>query len=153
MKVILLQDVKGQGKAGDIINVSNGYAGNFLFPRHLAAPAEGKALNEAIQKRESEELKRKKAIAKAEEMKEKLKTEVVKIKVKVGDSGTKIFGSVTNKEIAQALAEKGYEVDKKDIVLDAPIKTVGRYVVNIKLHSGVVVKVAVKVCDINSTEE
>lgn len=149
MKVILLQDVKGQGKAGDIINVSNGYAGNFLFPRHLAAPAEGKALNEARQKKEAEELKRKKALAKAEEMREKLQKETLEIKVRVGDSGTKIFGSVTNKEIAQALNEMGYEIDKKDIFLKAPIKTVGLNVVDIKLHSGVVVKVKIMVTDVN----
>lgn len=143
MKVILLQDVKGQGKAGDIINVSNGYAGNFLFPRHLAAPAEGKALNEARQKKESEELKRKKAIAKAEEMREKLQTETIRVKVRVGDSGTKIFGSVTSKEIAQALNEKGYEIDKRDVLLKAPIKTVGREMVEVKLLTGVIVRVNV----------
>ncbi len=144
MKILLVKDVKGQGKAGDIINVSDGYARNFLLARKLGVLAEGKALNEAVQKKESEAYQLQKRKDKAKADKEKLDTATVHVKVKAGESG-KIFGSVTSKEIAQSLAELGYEVDKKDIVLDAPIKQVGRQMVEVKLFGGVTARVNVVV--------
>ena len=144
MKVLLIKDVKGQGKAGDVISVSDGYARNFLLARGLAVPAEGKALNEAVQKKQSEayqlEKRRKKALAD----KEVLDTATVHVKVRAGESG-KIFGSVTAKEIATALCEMGYEVDKKDIELAEPIKQLGRVMVDIKLFTGIVARVNVVV--------
>ena len=111
MKVLLVKDVKGQGKAGDIINVSDGYARNYLLARQLAVAAEGKALNEAVQKKQSEAYQLEKRKEKAKEDKEKLDVVTVHVKVRAGESG-KIFGSVTNKEIAAELAAMGYEVDK-----------------------------------------
>lgn len=144
MKVLLLKDVKGQGKTGDIVNVSDGYARNFLLARGLAVEAVGKALNEAKQKKESEEYQLQKRKQKALEDKEKLTTATVHVRVRAGESG-KIFGSVTSKEIAQALCEQGYEVDKKDVVLKEPIKSIGRLFVEIKLFGGISAKVNVVV--------
>ena len=103
MKILLVKDVKGQGKAGDIINVSDGYARNFLLARKLGVLAEGKALNEAMQKKESEAYQLQKRKDKALADKAQLDTATVHVKVKAGESG-KIFGSVTSKEISTALA-------------------------------------------------
>lgn len=145
MKVLLLKDVKGQGKAGDVINVSNGYANNFLLPRKLATSAEGNALNEANQKKAAEELRKQKAIAKAKEDQIALSTATVKIKVKAGQKEGKIFGSVTAKEIAGELKNMGYDIDKKDVLLKEPIKTIGRLMVEVKLYTGIIVRVNVVV--------
>lgn len=144
MKVLLVKDVKGQGKAGDIINVSDGYARNFLLARGLAVPAEGRALNEAVQKKQSEAYQLQKRKEKAKEDKEKLDTITVHIKVRAGESG-KIFGSVTSREIAAELAAMGFEVDKKDIVLKEPIRQLGREMVEIRLFGGLVARVNVVV--------
>ncbi len=145
MKVLLLQDVKGQGKAGDVINVSNGYANNFLLPRKLATSAEGNALNEANQKKAAEELRKQKAIAKAKADQISLSTATVRIKVKAGQKEGKIFGSVTSKEIATELKNMGYDIDKRDILLKEPIKTTGRLMVDVKLYTGITVRVNVVV--------
>lgn len=144
MKVLLIKDVKDQGKTGDIISVSDGYARNFLLARKLAVPAEGKALNEALQKKQSEAYQLEKRKAKAQADKEVLDKETVHIKVRAGESG-KIFGSVTAKEIAQALCDLGYEVDKKDVELEEPLKQLGRTMVSIKLFTGIVARVNVVV--------
>lgn len=144
MKVLLIKDVKDQGKAGDIINVSDGYARNYLLARKLAVPAEGEALNEAKQKKQSQVYQMEKRKAKAQADKAALDTATVHVKVRAGESG-KIFGSVTSKEIAQALAEMGFEVDKKDIALAEPIKQLGRTMVEIKLFTGIVARVNVVV--------
>jgi len=145
MKVILLQDVKSQGKAGDIIEVSKGYAANFLFPRKLAAPAEGNALNEAIQKKASEELRRKKALEKAKADQEALNGATIHIKVKAGEKEGKIFGSVTAKEIAAELVKQGYQVEKQSVVLKDPIKQLGRQMVDVKLYNGLSARINVVV--------
>ena len=144
MKVLLIKDVKDQGKAGDIINVSDGYARNYLIARKLAVPAEGKALNEAMQKKQSEAYQLEKRKAKAKEDKIALDTATVHVKVRAGESG-KIFGSVTGKEIAQALCDMGYQVDKKDVELDEPLKQLGRTMVQVKLFTGIVARVNVVV--------
>lgn len=144
MKVLLVKDVKGQGKAGDVINVSDGYGRNFLLARKLAVLAEGEALNEAKQKKQSEAYQLEKRRKKALEDKEKLSTATVHVKVRAGESG-KIFGSVTAKEIAVALTEMGYEIDKKDVELEEPIKQLGRTFVSIKLFTGIAARVNVVV--------
>ena len=144
MKVLLIKDVKDQGKAGDIVNVSDGYARNYLLARKLAVPAEGKALNEAMQKKQSEAYQLEKRKAKAQADKVALDTATVHVKVRAGESG-KIFGSVTAKEIAQALADMGYEVDKKDVLLEEPLKQLGRTMVEVKLFTGIVARVNVVV--------
>lgn len=145
MKVLLLKDVKGQGKAGEIINVSNGYANNFLLPRKLATSAEGDALNEANQKKAAEELRKQKAIAKAKEDQISLSTATVHIKVKAGQKEGKIFGSVTAKEIATELNNMGYNIDKRDILLKDPIRSLGRLMVEVKLYTGIIVRVNIVV--------
>ena len=127
MKVILQQDVKGQGKKGDLINVSDGYARNYLFPRKLATLATESNMAELRQREkvQRERAAREKALAK--EAAEKLASAVVTVRARGGEGG-KLFGSVTTKEIAEALAEQtGIQVDKRNIEQEEPIKAFGSY--------------------------
>lgn len=137
MKVILSQDVKSLGKKGDIVNVSDGYANNFLFKNKLAVPASAGNLNINAQEKANLAKKIKEETENAKEVAKKLQDVTVNLNVPVGENG-KIFGSVGAKEIADKLMELGYEIDKKKIELDNPIKTVGIFKVNIKLYKGVV---------------
>ena len=140
MKVILKADVKAQGKKGDIINVSDGYAANYLFRNGLAEPASAGAVKDAEAQKAA--LARQKAIELAEykAMAEKLKGAEVALKVKCGEKG-KIFGSLTNQPIADALVNMGYPVEKRQIVLESPIKSTGAYDVEIKLYPNVAAKI------------
>lgn len=145
MKVILLCDVKGQGKKDQIINVSDGYARNFLFPQKKAVPADAKATSELKSKEESRQFKiaeeRKAALALAE----RIKNTVVEIKMEHGQDG-RLYGSVTAKDIAEKLkAALGVEIDKRKISLGDPIKAYGNYSVEIKLYTDVTAKFTVKV--------
>ena len=127
MKVILQKDVKGQGKRGQLVNVSDGYARNFLFPKNLAVPANADNMNKMIMQD-----KAKKAQMAAEKA-EKLKAVVVKIPAKAGTGG-RLFGAVTSKEISEALqAQCGLNVAKTKIVQDEPIKSFGTYQLKCKL--------------------
>lgn len=148
MKVVLLQDVKGQGKKDDLINVSDGYARNFLFPKKLAVEADAKILND-IKNKEAAKL-RKIELEKqaARETAEKFTGLLVKIKVKEGAAGDgKFYGSVTTKDIAEALAEQyKIDIDKRKIVLDEPIKAYGTYSVEVKLYPEITGKLNVLVC-------
>lgn len=139
MKVLLLQDVKGSGKKGDIIEVNDGYAKNFLIKKNMAKQADSVVLREKASQVASQErtkqLEREAAVKKAESLKNK----TITIKAKVGDNG-KLFGAVTAKEIAEAVTNEGIEVDKKQIILDTNIKSLGKYVVEAKLYSGVTAK-------------
>lgn len=133
MKVILQQDVPGQGKKGDLVTVSDGYARNFLFPRKLAAEATPGALNDykLREKAKKEHAEREKE--KARQAAEKLKTCTVKIHAKAGSQG-RLFGAVTGQEIADALREQfGLEIDRHKLVLDEHIKQYGIYPVKVKL--------------------
>ncbi len=135
MKVILIQDVKGQGKKGDMINVSDGYARNFLLPRKLATEATADALNAKksadLAKTHRIERERSAAIAARDELAEK----PVKIFAKAG-SGGRLFGSVTTKEISEALMEQhNIDIPKAKLVLDEPIKTFGTFEVKAKLYT------------------
>jgi large subunit ribosomal protein L9 len=137
MKVILTQDIKGTGNKGDVINASDGYARNYLFPRSLAVEATDGALNVIKQKKDSEA--RRKAVSEqsAREIAERIKEMTVVIKAKAGEGG-KLFGSVTGKEISEALqAQHHIEVDKKKIEMDEAIKIVGVHEVKLKLFAGV----------------
>lgn len=147
MKVVLLQDVKAQGKKNDIVEVSEGYARNFLFPKKLAIPADAKAINDIKNKKSSEAHKIEVERAKAKEIAEKLNETTVKIVGEGGKDG-KFYGAVTSKDIAEALkAQFGYDVDKRKVVLDAPIKAFGSYKIDIKLYQDISGKVTVSVVE------
>ena len=141
MKVILLKDVKSQGKKDDLINVSDGYARNFLIPRGLAVEADAKALNDIKNREAAKQHRIELEIAAANETKKKLEGVVVKIRGKAGADG-KLFGSVTSTEIADELSKQhGIDVDRKKIVMDAPVKQFGTYQFSVKLYpeiSGVI---------------
>lgn len=137
MKVILTADVKNVGKKGQIINASDGYARNHLFPKNLAVEATKGNMNALDKKNKAAEAKLEAEYEEAKALGEKLETIVVKISVKSGVSG-KIFGAVTGKEIAQALKQQtGIEIDRRKIVISEPIKTVGETQVSVKLHTRV----------------
>lgn len=131
MKVILTKDVKAQGKAGEIIDVSDGYARNYLIPNGLAKPATATALNSIKISKEAEERRRKIEHDEAVELCKKLASVTVTVKIKTGANG-KAFGALNTAAISDALHAMGYELDKKKIVLSEPIKAIGRYTVTIK---------------------
>ncbi len=146
MKVILLQDVKGTGKKGELANVSDGYARNFLLPRKLAREADAQALNELKNAEQSKQHRIAVETAEAKANAEKLEGQVLEMTAKAGQGG-KLFGSVTNKEIASAVAQKyNINVDKRKVVLESDIKAFGTYNCEIKLYTGIsaTIKVMVK---------
>lgn len=147
MKVILNADIKGVGKKNEIINASDGYARNFLFPKKLAVPADAQNMNVLNAKKASEQHKKNVEFEEAKKTQEKMKEIVVKIKTKAGENG-KTFGSITSKEISENL-EKQFKikVDKKKISLPEQIKTLGTYIVDVKLFEGVVGKLTVLVTE------
>lgn len=146
MKVILLSDVKGTGKKGELCNVSDGYARNFLFPKNLAKEATASAMNELRGKQESAEHHKKEEIAAAKDLASKLEGKTVTIKAKAG-AGGKLFGSVTSKEIAEEVKKTlGLTVDRKKMTV-AEIKNFGEYTAEIKLLTGISAKINVKVTE------
>jgi large subunit ribosomal protein L9 len=136
MKVILLQDVKGQGKAGQIKEVSEGYARNFLFPKGLAKEANAANLNALQAKKESDLKKAQQQLEEAKKLAAILDETTVTIRTKVGEGG-KIFGAITAKQIAEALEKLNLTVDKRKIHLDEPIRALGTTVVTVKVHQDV----------------
>ena len=133
MKVILQQDVKGQGKKGQLIEASDGYARNFLIPRKLAVPATAENLNAMKQQEKAKKAQEAAEKAEAEAVAEKLKTSVVKLTAKAG-AGGRLFGAVTSKEISDGLkAQYGLDVGKSKIVQEEPIKAFGTYELKCKL--------------------
>ena len=132
MKVVLLKDVKGSGKAGDVIEAKDGYAKNFLIKNGLAKFADASALNENKAQKKAAEFHREEQLKKNKELRIALNGKEVTLKVKTGANG-KFFGSVTNKEIAEELYKIGFDIDKKKIILDSNIKTAGEYSVNVKI--------------------
>ena len=144
MKVILLADVKGTGKKGEIKEVSDGYARNMLIKKGLAKEATAVEVNSLKIKNQAEEFHRQEEIKRLTEMAKQLSGSVISCKVKAGEKG-RIFGSVTSQEIANALCEQGYQVEKRMIVLSDPIKSVGVYKIDVKLMAGITAKVSVKV--------
>lgn len=140
MKVVLLEDVKGQGKKGDIVDVSDGYARNFLIKKNLAKEANSSAVNEAKQKREAEERRKAAEKAEAQNLAKNLFGKEITLFVKCGDNG-KIFGSVTSKEISEELLKSGFDIDKKKIVLKENIKNEGLYEVEIKIYPEISAKI------------
>ena len=144
MKVILTKDVKGQGKKGDIVNVSDGYANNFLLKNGLAIPANQANVNINTRNKENEAKRIAEETAKAKADAEKLKDVTVNFQIEMGERG-KAFGSITGKEISEELGRLGFIVDKKDVVLSKPIKTEGLFDVELKLYKGVSCKIKVNV--------
>ena len=137
MKVILLDNIKGVGKKDEVINASDGYARNFLFPKKLAIEATKDNLVKLKAKQDSNQHKKDLEKAKAIEIADKLKDIVLKIQVKAGDNG-KIFGGVTSKEISENLkSQNNIDIEKKKIVLKETIKVLGTVNVDIKLYEGV----------------
>lgn len=146
MKVVLLQDVKGQGKKDQIIDVSDGYARNFLLPKKLAAVADAKVLNDIKNKEAAKARRIELEKQEARDTAAKLEGMIVKIRITSGADG-KLYGSVTTKDIAEALSEQyGVEIDKRKIVLDEPIKAYGTYAFDVKLYPEISGKLNVLVC-------
>ena len=145
MKVILLCDVKGQGKKDEIVNVSDGYARNFLFPQKKAVPADAKATSELRSKEEAKQFKINEDIKAAKALKAKIDGTVLTIVMGPGQDG-RLYGSVTAKDIAEQLKKTtGIEADKRKIVLKENIKAYGRYTVSLKLLTDVVAEFFVDV--------
>jgi large subunit ribosomal protein L9 len=144
MKVILLQDVKGQGKKGDIINVSDGYARNFLLKNKFAQEATATNVNSVSIAKKAEEHRKEVEKAEAMALAKRLNETTVTIKIKVGGNG-KLFGALSSQNIADALKEQGLEVDKKKIVLTETIKSIGTYSVTVKPYAEVSAKLTVVV--------
>ena len=147
MKVVLLCDVKGPGKKGEVISVSDGYARNFLLPKNLAVPADNKILNELKGKEEARLRQIELDKQAARDTAQKLQSIVVRIRAQAGADG-KIYGSVTTKEIAEQLAaQHGIEIDRRKITLSEPIKAFGTYTPEVKLYSEITGKIHVVVSD------
>jgi len=138
MKVILQADVKGQGKKGQLVEVSDGFARNFLFPKKLAIVANAENQNTMKMQDQARKEKEAKELAMAEDLGKALKSIAVTLHAKGGEHGGKLFGAITGKEIAAALkAEHRIEIDKRSIQLSENIKQFGDYDIKVKLHSGV----------------
>ena len=144
MKVILKEDVASLGKRGDTVKVSDGYARNYLIPKGLALEATGKNINVLEHTKKVIAQQSEKARKKAESLVQQFSGVTVKIPCKVGEMD-KLFGSVTGKDIEKALVEKGFEVDKRQIVIEDPIKSLGEHRVKVKLYPGIFADIAVTV--------
>ena len=143
MKVIRLQDIKGTGKKDEIINVSDGFAKNYLFVKNLALEANTDNMNKYNARKAKEQKAKQEELEAAKKLAEDLQKLTVKLTVKAGENG-KIFGGITNGQIAEKLEEQHkIKIDKKKIILNEPIKNVGRTLVDVKLHEGVSTKFAV----------
>ncbi len=147
MEVILLEDVKSLGKKDEIVKVSDGYARNYVLPKKLGVEATSKNLNELKLKKANEEKLAKQKLEEAQAFAKVLEESSVELKMKSGEGG-RTFGSISSKEIAQeAKKQLNFELDKKKIILDEPIKTLGVHIVKIKLHKDVTAKLTVKVSE------
>ncbi len=144
MKIILLQDVKGQGKKGDVIAVNEGYARNFLIKKGLAEIATPVKLNDLKQKNSAAEFHKAEEIKATRALAKEIAGKNFTVKIKAGQAG-KVFGSVTGANIADALNAAGYDIDKKKVVLSAPIKTLGEYDIDLKLLEGISAKIKITV--------
>lgn len=147
MKIILIEDVKSLGKKGEIVNVNDGYARNFILPKKLGLEATGKNLNDLKLQKANEEKVAQQIWDEAKELGKKLEAGKVELAIKIGEGG-RAFGSVSSKEIAVAVKEQmGYDIDKKKIQLKDAIKTLGTHMVPVKLHAKVTVELKVVVTE------
>ena len=143
MKIILLKDVKKQGKSGDILNVKDGY-GTFLINKGDAVLATNNSLDRLNRENEKKEQDEKELIKKCEEIKKKIEKLLITFKVKVG-ANDKVFGSISPKQIIEELKNKGYDIDKKQIKIDSQIDTLGYHFIDVELHKKVVAKLKIEV--------
>lgn len=147
MKVILLEDVKSLGKKGQIVNVNDGYARNFILPKKLGLEATGKNLNDLKLQNANKEKLAQEALEAAQELAKKIEASKIVVPIKVGEGG-RTFGSISTKEIAiEVKNQMGYDIDKKKIQLKDAIKTLGTHNVPIKLHQKVVAELKVNVTE------
>lgn len=147
MKVILLKDVKGIGKKGTVVNASDGHARNFLIPRGLAKEATEGGMKVVEKQQAAEERRKQEELAKAKELADKISELIVKIKGKAGDNG-KLFGSVTSKDIVTELQKQHkIKVDKRKIVLESSIKTLGTTILDVKVYPNVSAKLKVQIVE------
>ena len=147
MEIVLLEDVKALGKKGQIVTVNDGYARNFILPKKLGVEATSKNLNNLKLKKANDAKLAAEILAAAKELAAKLDESKVTLSIKAGEGG-RAFGSVSNKEISKAITDQlGLEIDKKKIVLNDPIKSIGSFEVPIKLHKDVTARLAVKVVE------
>jgi large subunit ribosomal protein L9 len=140
VRIILLQDHKDLGSAGDQQDVKDGYARNYLIPRGIALKADKNSLKRFQEMARLKELKKDRALKKSKELAEKLRSLSLTVPVQVGEED-RVFGAVTSLEIAQQLKDKGYEIDKRQIMLEEPIKSLGIFEILIKLHSEITTSV------------
>jgi large subunit ribosomal protein L9 len=147
MKVILIEDVQGTGKKGELKEVSDGYARNFLLPRKLAKPATAQAVEELTAKRESKAYHAKAELETAQKLAARLEEIRVVVHAKAGSAG-RLFGTVTNREIAEAMSEQlGVEIDRKKVSIEKDIKTYGDYEATVRLYGGISARVRLTVCE------
>ncbi|SEP59123.1 LSU ribosomal protein L9P [Virgibacillus subterraneus] len=147
MKVIFVKDVKGKGKKGEVKNVSDGYARNYLLKYNLAKEATSGNMKELEAKKNKQEEEAQKEVEEAEQLKAKLAEIDVEVKAKSGDNG-RLFGSITSKQIAEVLKETyGHKIDKRKIELDSPIRSLGYTNVPVKLHQEVTGTIRVHVIE------
>ena len=147
MEVILLKDVKSLGKKGEVVKVNDGYARNYILPQKVGIEANAKNLNDLKLTKKKEEKIAAQVLEEAKELATTLKESTVVVKMKAGEGG-KTFGSISTKEIAVAIKEQlKLDIDKKKMVLDVPIKSLGSYIIKIKLHPKVVAELTVKVAE------
>jgi len=146
MKVIFQKDVKGVGKKGEVKEVAEGYFRNYLAPKKLAIEANQSNLNTHQMKEKSKEKKFQEEVDQAKALADKLEKETVQIKAKAGEGG-RLFGAVTNKQVADALAQKKYKVDKRKIIMNEPIRAIGFTNVPVKLHPEVTATLKVQVIE------
>lgn len=144
MKVILKENVKKLGKMGDIVNVADGYATNYLIPQQLAVEAITKNIKALEHQKKAIQEKAKKIKASAEDLSSRISSLDISIKAKAGEE-EKLFGSITSMDIANALKEQGIEIDRKKILLEEPIKRLGSYTIGIKIHPDVISQLTIKV--------
>lgn len=146
MQVILLEDVKALGKKGQIVNVNDGYARNFILPKKLGVEANGKNMNDLKLQKANEEKVKKEQLEQAQAYAKQVEAAVVNVTIKSGEGG-KTFGSVSTKEIAAAAEKAGLKLDKKKMMLDEPIRSLGTHIIQVKLHKDVTAKLTVKVSE------
>ncbi|SHO49362.1 50S ribosomal protein L9 [Anaerocolumna xylanovorans] len=148
MQIILTQDVKALGKKGEMVNVSDGYARNFILPKKLGLEASAKNLNDLKLQKAAEERRQKEILEEAQVLGKELESKTLEVKIKTGEGG-RTFGSISSKEIAQELkTQYGLDIDKKKLQINDPIKTLGTHTVPVKLHPQVTAELKVKVTEL-----